>query len=132
MSETLPIREGEEPWTPEEVAEVRAELAEEEARLLGELDTAAADMRDLISDSTDGAGDDQADAGSNTFEREQEMALLENAKDMLFQTRHAIERLAQGRYGICENCQKPIGKGRLQAFPRATLCITCKQEEERR
>ena len=37
-----------------------------------------------------------------------------------------------GNYGICESCGQPIGKGRLQVFPRATLCVTCKQREERR
>jgi DnaK suppressor protein len=36
-----------------------------------------------------------------------------------------------GTYGICEVCGKPIGKYRLQAFPRATLCMACKQAEER-
>ena len=39
------------------------------------------------------------------------------------------EQAAQRR---CENCGKPIGKARLEAFPRATMCVTCKQREERR
>lgn len=132
MALKLPVREGEEAWTPQEVEELTAALREEESRLLSELDVAAADMADLVSDSTDGAGDDQADAGSNTFEREQEMSLLNNAKDMLFQTRHALDRLKDGTYGICETCQNSIGKARLQAFPRATQCVACKQREERR
>jgi hypothetical protein len=38
----------------------------------------------------------------------------------------------EGTYGICESCGEPIGKMRLMAFPRATLCMTCKQREERR
>lgn len=132
MAATLPTREGEEAWTEAEAEEVRAELAADEARLVGELNMAAADMADLVSTSTDGAGDDQADVGSNTVEREAEMALAANAENLLIQTRHALDRLAEGKYGICESCQQPIGKGRLQAFPRATLCITCKQLEERR
>ncbi|MBN9325656.1 MAG: TraR/DksA family transcriptional regulator, partial [Cellulomonas sp.] len=41
-------------------------------------------------------------------------------------------RIAAGTYGACESCGKPIGKARLQAFPRATLCVECKQREERR
>lgn len=42
-----------------------------------------------------------------------------------------MERLEQGGYGICESCGEPIGKFRLQAAPRATLCVTCKQKQER-
>jgi RNA polymerase-binding transcription factor DksA len=51
---------------------------------------------------------------------------------MLFQIEHALRRTADGTYGICESCGNAIGKQRLLAFPRATLCMTCKQREERR
>ena len=49
----------------------------------------------------------------------------------LDQVQHALHRIDHGTYGICESCGKPIGKYRLQAFPRATLCLVCKQAEER-
>ncbi len=78
------------------------------------------------------AGDDQADAGAKTFEREHELALTQNARELLEQTERALARIDAGTYGVCESCGKPIGKARLQAFPRATLCVTCKQREERR
>ncbi len=51
---------------------------------------------------------------------------------MLEQTEHALERLADGSYGTCESCGNPIGKMRLQAAPRATLCMPCKTKQERR
>jgi DnaK suppressor protein len=86
----------------------------------------------LLRDSGDGAGDDQADAGNKTFEREHEMSLTNNARDLLVQAEHALARIDDGSYGRCESCGNPIGKARLQAFPRATLCLTCKQREERR
>ena len=76
-------------------------------------------------------GPNQADAGSKTFEREHEMSLANNARDMVEQVQHALQRIEQGTYGICESCGRPIGKYRLQAFPRATLCLACKQAEER-
>ena len=44
----------------------------------------------------------------------------------------ALRRIDAGTYGVCESCGQPIGKARLQAFPRATLCVSCKQREERR
>ena len=125
------VREDESPWTDTELAEVRTELHSERERLLGEIATTEEGLADLIRDSGDGAGDDQADAGSKTFEREHEMSLANNARDMLEQVDHALARIADGSYGVCENCGKPIGKYRLQAFPRATLCRTCKEAEER-
>ena len=60
------------------------------------------------------------------------MSLANNARDMHQQTERALKRLADGTYGVCESCGNPIGKARLQVFPRATLCMSCKQKEERR
>jgi len=125
------VREDESPWTAAELRAVRTELLAEVVRLEEEIVTAEEGLADLIRDSGDGAGDDQADAGSKTFEREHEMSLANNSRDMLQQAHHALARIDDGTYGICESCAKPIGKYRLQAFPRATLCLVCKQQEER-
>jgi len=125
------VREDESPWTDAELREVREELGREKTRLLEEIATAEEGLADLIRDSGDGAGDDQADAGSKTFEREHEMSLANNARDMLDQVERALGRISDGSYGVCESCGKPIGKYRLQAFPRATLCRSCKKAEER-
>ena len=130
--ESLAVGVGESPWTPEELEELRGQLRDEIGRLQSEIDTAEEEIADLISDSGEGAGDDQADAGSKAFEREHEMSLANNAREMLVQTLRALQRIDSGTYGICESCGNPIGKARLQAFPRATLCMTCKQREERR
>ena len=128
---SLVVRENETAWTKEELKEVRKALNEDLARLEVELVNAEAGLADLIRDSGDGAGDDQADAGSKTFEREHEMSLANNARDMIVQAKRAMSRLADGTYGVCEVCGNAIGKFRLQAFPRATLCLICKQAEER-
>jgi RNA polymerase-binding protein DksA len=125
------VREDESPWSKEELATVRSALQSERVRLLEEIDNAEAGLADLIRDSGEGAGDDQADAGSKTFEREHEMSLANNARDMLLQVDHALTRLADGSYGVCEGCGRAVGKYRLQAFPRATLCLSCKEAEER-
>jgi len=127
----MPVREDESPWTAKEMRQVRGQLNEELERLQTELVTAEEGLADLIRDSGDGAGDDQADAGSKTFEREHEMSLANNARSMVEQVEHALQRIDQRTYGICESCGNPIGKFRLQAFPRATLCMACKQAEER-
>jgi RNA polymerase-binding protein DksA len=128
----LVVRPDEDPWSPEELAEVYHELAGDVSRLESELHSATDELADLLRDSGDGAGDDQADAGSKTFEREHEMSLANNTREMLEQTERAVARIGNGTYGVCEGCANPIGKARLLAFPRATLCVSCKQKEERR
>lgn len=130
--EALTVLEGEEPWTEAELDEVRSELVAEEARLAAELDEVEHDLVELMRDSGDGAGDDQADVGATSAERRIELSLANNARDLLIQTRHALERIADGSYGVCEVRGEPIGKARLQAFPRATLCMECKKQQERR
>ena len=128
----LPVLEQEDPWTADELAEVRTELETDRERLQGEVDEAEADLAELMRDSGEGSGDDQADAGAATWEREHELSLTNNAKELLEQIEHALERIAAGTYGVCESCGNAIGKMRLQAFPRATLCLSCKQKQERR
>jgi len=128
----LPVREGEGLWTAGELAAVRDRLEAEIAQLRAEIAAAESQIAERIGDVAEGAGDDQADTGAKTFEREQEMALTCNARDLLAQNERATGRIDQGTYGVCESCGRPIGKARLQAFPRATLCVRCKQREERR
>ena len=128
----LVVAATEAPWSNSELKEMKAELSKELIRLRHELELAEAQAEDLLQDSGDGAGDDQADAGAKTFEREHEISLVYNARDMVMQTEHALDRITAGSYGKCEDCGNPIGKARLQVFPRATLCMICKQKEERR
>lgn len=129
---TIAVREGEDPWTAAEVDEVRTELTEDVARLETELDQSAKELHELLADSADGGGADQADIGSTSLERDAEMSLAANQRDLLYQTKKALSRLDTGTYGLCESCKQPIGKLRLMAFPRASLCMDCKRLEERR
>ncbi len=126
------VSESESPWTAAEIKAIRTEISKELERLRKELAVVELEMDELIQESGEGAGDDQADAGTKTFEREHEMSLVINARDMVLQTERALERIDNKTYGNCEECGSPIGKARLQVFPRATLCMLCKQKEERR
>jgi len=126
------VRQDEKPWTAQELKAVRAGLEVDVARLRHEISAAELELAGLMRDAGDGAGDDQADAGTKTFEREQEISLANNARVMFDQSQHALERIIDRSYGICESCGSPIGKNRLQAFPRATLCMPCKSKQERR
>jgi RNA polymerase-binding protein DksA len=128
----LAVKADESPWTKAELAEVRGDLNADRERLRSELNLAEHELHDLMRDAGDGAGNDQADVGSTTFERDHELSLANNAREMLAQTERALARIEDGTYGVCEIGGEPIGKMRLMAFPRATLCLSCKQREERR
>jgi len=128
----LVVQASEIAWNATELKTMKTELSKDLVRLRKELELAEAEMEDLVEAAGVGAGDDQADAGAKTFEREHEMSLVYNARDMVQQTERALERIANKTYGKCEECGNFVGKARLQVFPRATLCMVCKQKEERR
>ncbi len=129
---TLPVRDGEEPWTADEVAAVREALNSERDEMLQSIAESEADLAELMTEGIDGAGRDPADVGSSNFERDQNLSLHQNHRNKLAQTEQALKMLDAGTYGRCENCGQPIGKLRLRAFPRATMCVACKQRQERR
>ncbi|HVX53487.1 TraR/DksA family transcriptional regulator [Nocardioides sp.] len=129
---SLVVKEGEEPWTMAELDEVLAELNTARAHSLVVLEAAEMELSGLMKDSGDGAGQDQADVGATSFERDHELTVVNSERDKLLQIERALGRIEDGSYGVCESCGQPIGKMRLMAFPRATLCMTCKQREERR
>ena len=128
----LPVRPGEKPWSEAELKKVRQQLQADIAGLLADINEAETAIAARLGDAAVDAGDDPADAGAKTYEREHELALTENARELLALSERALARIDDGTFGVCESCGQPIGKARLQAFPRATLCVSCKQREERR
>jgi RNA polymerase-binding transcription factor DksA len=70
-----------------------------------------------------GFDEEHADAGSYTFERERDLSLVGNVKDLIEKVKHALARIDDGSYGRCEACGKPIEADRLDALPYATLCL---------
>jgi len=123
------------PYGKRELNEIRKRLLEERE----ELQRQAAE----IEESSFGGGQSElagdlssfdeefADAGTATFEREKDLSLTNNIRDLTEKIDHAIELMDQGTYGLCERCGKPIEKARIKALPYATLCIKDKQAEER-
>jgi DnaK suppressor protein len=129
---SIPVAAGEDPWTEAELAEVRAELQDEVTRLQKKVALAEAELQELLSEGSDVAGRDPADVGSTNFERDQGVSLAASARELLDQSLAALKLFDEGQYGVCEVCGNPIGKARLQVFPRATMCVACKQRSERR
>ncbi len=73
-----------------------------------------------------------ADLGSDNFEQEFTLSLMETEEDTLNAIENALERIEEGSYGICEDCGAKIPKARLNALPYSTLCVKCAAKIEQR
>ena len=129
IAASLPVRDGDEPWTADEISEIVGTLESDVQRMGTALAKAENDLADLMKQGNDGAGMDTIDVGSSQFERDQEISVTRNARAVYDQSKLALQLLDGGTWGTCG---EPIGKARLQAFPRATMCVKCKQRQERR
>jgi RNA polymerase-binding transcription factor DksA len=116
-------------------ADARRHLDTERERLQGV--RAGFDDEGLDESETDSVGElssiDQhpADLGTETFEREKDVSIIEQVESELADVEHALRRLDEGTYGICEACGKPIGDARLDAMPAARLCLDDQAQAER-
>lgn len=126
------VGEGEEAWTEEEMDEVLDDLDRQRTRVLRVVADLESEIAGLMRDAGDGAGLDQADVGATTLERDHELTVVSTERELLVQIERALEHIDNGTYGVCDSCEGAIGKMRLMAFPRATLCMSCKKREERR
>ena len=129
---TLVVLDGEDPWTRSELNEVVKELEEHRDRLSAIVGESEQELAGLMRDAGDGAGHDQADVGATSFERDHELTVLAREREALAQIERALAHIQDGSYGVCDSCGNPVGKNRLMAVPHATLCMSCKQREERR
>lgn len=114
----------------------RQRLAEERERLDGVRSTF--DAEGLTDQSeNDSVGElssydqHQADLGTETFEREKDLSILEQVEAELADVEHALRRLDEGTYGTCEVCGKPIPEERLEAMPATRLCLEHQAQAER-
>ena len=73
----------------------------------------------------------QADLGTETFEREKDLSIIERIEAELHDVEYALQRLDDGTYGTCEACGKPIAEARLDAIPAARLCLDDQAQAER-
>ena len=77
------------------------------------------------------AAQHQADLGTETFDRERDLSILEQVEAELADVEHALERLENGSYGTCEACGEPIDDARLEAQPAARFCMRDQAAAER-
>ncbi len=118
------------------------DMKEFEERLLAERKKLLTEMGHLENtvlkvNPRDSAGDlsgysfHMADAGTDAMEREKAFLFASAEGRLLMDINEALRRLYRGEYGICEICEKPIAKARLEAMPYARLCVACKEKEEK-
>ncbi len=102
-------------------------LAAERGVTLARLADLTGDFDGIVAAVADANADDEHDPEGATiaFERSQVGALIEQARRHLSEIAAAEDRLADGSYGTCELCGRPIGAERLEARPVARTCITC-------
>ncbi|HEY7762585.1 MAG TPA: TraR/DksA C4-type zinc finger protein [Actinomycetota bacterium] len=121
--------------TAKEIGDLKGRLEEERGELREQLTTIeeeafAATQSELSGDV--GLDDESADAGTATFEREKDLSIENNVRDLLAKIDRALGRIDDGSYGICERCGKPIEKARIKALPYVDLCIKDAQAQSRR
>lgn len=116
-----------------DIEQIRLSLQARYDELTVEYDQAVAQSQVLrLVEVNDTAGDDQADSGTKTAERDTAHSLLRTILDRRQQFERALTRLNEGTYGFCEACGDAIPVERLEIFPSATSCVRCKQTRERR
>ncbi len=114
--------------------ELKRRLDEERERLEAQVAELNMAERELLSEASgeNAYRDHMADQGSATFERELDMTLEENLREMLDDVLAALARVEEGTYGRCARCGADIPAERMEAVPIASLCITCKSADEQR
>ncbi len=71
-----------------------------------------------------------ADLGTENFDQDFTLGLIENEQETLEQIRSGLDRIRRGTYGMCQECQQPIARQRLQALPYTPHCIECARRLE--
>ncbi len=121
-------------YTEKELSELRARLVAERGDLQAqyqELEESTFSVNQSEMTGEMGFDEEYADAGTATFEREKDLSLVNNLRDLMDKIDKALAKMDEGSYGLCDRCGKPIERARLKALPYANLCLQDKQAEER-
>ena len=118
----------------EDVAHFKKLLLSIREKLVGKVDSMQGEA--LKKSRQDASGDlsnvpiHMADVGTDNYERELMIELIQNGEEGVRSIDTALEKIEDGTFGVCELCAKKINKERLNAVPYAKLCIDCQREEE--
>ncbi len=113
-------------YSPEKLEEFREILMERHANITQGMDVQQEEIGGYQGELEPDAYDD----ASNLVEMNTLMALSDSQRAELRQIAEALNKIREGSFGICEGCSELIGEPRLKALPFATLCVSCKSEQE--
>lgn len=122
------------PFSPRDLEAIKQQLIAQRLTLENEVADLNAGTFDTSQSELSGEvafDEEYADAGTFTFERERDLSLGNNIRDLMDKIDSALVKIERGTYGICERCGEQIDKERMKALPYSVLCIRCKQLEER-
>lgn len=104
----------------------RSRLESERKRLLEEWEQIQANVRPVEVRREGSPFGKREEEASESFELEKRLALEQQLRDHLAEVEHALRKLDEGTYGLCDSCGQPIAPDRLEALPQASLCVDCK------
>ncbi|MFC2020369.1 TraR/DksA family transcriptional regulator [Chloroflexota bacterium] len=110
---------------------LRAQLESEQKRLgeeLEQLENSSRPTEERREGSPFGKREEEA---TESLELEKRLVLEKQVRDHLAEVEHALHKIEDGTYGLCDSCGQPIAPGRLEALPQASLCVDCKAKNTR-
>jgi len=113
------------PFTPEQLAHYKDLLKQLSDKLTKRINNSTSNLQ-----SNRQAGEEAADVGGDDFIRETGIAIMADDAAKLRMIDQAVRNMANGTYGICQDCGNPIGEGRLEVKPYARFCVNCKEKRE--
>ena len=112
------------PYTPEQLAQFRKRLLEEQRKLVARYQTSRANLREKP------PKENIEETGSEDFIHAADLYMMGQDSQTMNMIQNALKHLEEGNYGICEDCGGPLGEPRLLARPFARYCIKCKSRRE--
>lgn len=104
----------------------RSSLESEQKHLLRELEELEANIRPAEVRREGSPYGKKEEEATESFEFEKRIALEKRIRDSLVEVKHALGKLDEGTYGLCDDCGQSIDPARLEALPQASLCVNCK------
>ncbi len=114
-------------YSPEFLEEMRQTLESRRAEIVNHSHLTRTNLQNRDNSPGDSIDESTEEQGTST-----ELKLKDRERDLLNQVNNALERIDDGDYGYCDNCDEPIGVARLRARPVAIFCIECQEEREQR
>ncbi len=115
-------------FSKDELAKYREELIEKRNRIVGVVERM--ESQAIRAGSDEVSVDHMADHGSDSYEQDQTISLIERESEAVRAIDLALKRMEEGTYGLCDECEARIKKPRLKAMPSARLCLECQIAEE--